>query len=333
MSGKEQKDLVAFAFERALEQVRNPSVFESRSAEYLRKRSGELLEETIDILTKQIKSGRFLPYDYEVSFGYGRDEKLMEYELTGKEIMRLRGRIDRVDMFNVPEGEDKGAYVRIIDYKTGNKEFSLNSVYYGQELQLIVYLKAAEKLLDRNLANQKSDLKALSAGVYYYHVNETELDFESLKKMDEDERADEILKASRMTGATNSNPVVYKAMDENLMSAKSSKVINLTGTKDGIKKDSKAYSNVQFSAISDHVDSVIKNMGDEIFKGTADINPKKEGKKISCTYCPYVSVCKFDLKRGGMKIKELLPLKDGEIFDRIMDHDPKSGDETEVSKQ
>ncbi len=322
---EKQSEYVENSFEKALEQVRNKSIFDSRSAEYLRKRSKELLKETVDILTDQIKRGRFKPFDYEVSFGYGAFERIMEYELSGNEIMRLRGRIDRVDTLNIPEGENKGAYVRIIDYKTGNKEFSLASVYYGRELQLIVYLKAAEKLLNEKLSRENSDLEAFPAGVYYYHVAEPEIDSEKLSGLSEDEVFDEIIKTCRLTGATNSNPAVYMAMDENMSPSESSKVINIKRTKNGLDSRSAAYSLEQFSEISDYADSVIRKMGEEIISGAADVNPKTLDGKDSCTYCPYASVCGFDPKRGGMKKNVLKPIKDAEIFSLI------SGEETEIS--
>ena len=49
--------------------------------------------------------------------------------------MKLRGRIDRVDTYK--EGEN--VYVKVIDYKSGNKKFNLAALYYGLQLQLAVY--------------------------------------------------------------------------------------------------------------------------------------------------------------------------------------------------
>ena len=34
-------------------------------------------------------------------------------------------------------------YVKIIDYKTGNTSFDLVSIYYGLQMQLVVYMDAA----------------------------------------------------------------------------------------------------------------------------------------------------------------------------------------------
>ncbi|MDO7206569.1 PD-(D/E)XK nuclease family protein [Paraclostridium bifermentans] len=46
--------------------------------------------------------------------------------------------MDRVDMFE--DGQEK--YIRIVDYKSGNKDMSLTDVYHGLQLQLLVYLDA-----------------------------------------------------------------------------------------------------------------------------------------------------------------------------------------------
>ena len=63
-------------------------------------------------------------------------------DLSEHEKMRLRGRIDRVDLC---ETDDK-VYVKIIDYKTGNTSLDLVALYYGLQLQLAVYLDAAVEL-------------------------------------------------------------------------------------------------------------------------------------------------------------------------------------------
>ena len=56
---------------------------------------------------------------------------------TGQKIL-LRGSVDRVDILK--KGEEN--YIRIIDYKTGSKEFKLSDILYGLNLQMLIYLYA-----------------------------------------------------------------------------------------------------------------------------------------------------------------------------------------------
>ena len=59
-----------------------------------------------------------------------------------KEVLKLRGKIDRVDVF---ENNDK-LYISIIDYKSSPNDIDLEDAQEGIQVQLIMYLKA---LLDK----------------------------------------------------------------------------------------------------------------------------------------------------------------------------------------
>lgn len=72
----------------------------------------------------------------------------------------IRGSIDRVDTLE-KNGEK---YVRVIDYKSGTKEFNLSDVLYGLNLQMFVYLFA--------VCNDKNcRVNGIPAGVLYMHVS------------------------------------------------------------------------------------------------------------------------------------------------------------------
>lgn len=71
----------------------------------------------------------------ELTFGFDWS-KLPPYELTanGKNYF-VRGKIDRIDKF--------GDYVAIIDYKTKSSvKYGIKEIYYGERLQLLIYLNA-----------------------------------------------------------------------------------------------------------------------------------------------------------------------------------------------
>ena len=68
-----------------------------------------------------------MPGGYEISFGGASGLSTSDIALDGHGRMRLRGKIDRVD---ICEDEDN-VYVKVIDYKTGAKAFDLGELYYG----------------------------------------------------------------------------------------------------------------------------------------------------------------------------------------------------------
>ena len=72
--------------------------------------------------------------------------------------MFLLGTIDRVDVCE----EDDRVLMRVIDYKSGAKKFEMEDFYYGLELQLIIYMNAAEEIYHKET---KKDVTP--AGVFY----------------------------------------------------------------------------------------------------------------------------------------------------------------------
>ena len=118
-----------------------------------------LLSQTVDTLKHQVRKGIFVPADYELGFGFANSLRVQEFALGDEEKMRLRGRIDRVDLME----KDGKTYVKIIDYKSGMTQFSLLSMYHGLQLQLVVYLNAAMELMKK----KHPDTTIEPAGIFY----------------------------------------------------------------------------------------------------------------------------------------------------------------------
>ena len=62
---------------------------------------------------------------YELEFSEKGDFPAIDITVPSGENIRLIGRIDRLDTMK----SNEGTYLRIIDYKSGNKALKLNEVY------------------------------------------------------------------------------------------------------------------------------------------------------------------------------------------------------------
>lgn len=77
---------------------------------------------------------------------------------TDKHLINITGMIDRVDMFTDSRGQK---YLRVVDYKTNTRQFSVYNAGYGINVQMLLYLFA---LCD---ANSEPDNTILPGGVSY----------------------------------------------------------------------------------------------------------------------------------------------------------------------
>src|SRR5699024_3754119 len=131
---------------------------------YLLKRLTRISKRALWALARQLRAGAFTPLGYEV--GFGGDSLLPEIAigLPGGRLLRLAGKIDRVDLLE----QDWKTYVKILDYKSGSKSFRLLDAYYGLQLQLLLYqdafLKAGKSLLGRE--------SLCPGGVFYFHIDD-----------------------------------------------------------------------------------------------------------------------------------------------------------------
>ena len=294
----------------AMEQCRNDALFTSAKNRYLATRMEDLLYQTVDTLTRQVRKGHFTPADYELVFGVAGSLDVSEFALSEEEKMRLRGRIDRVDVM------DNGAdtYVKIIDYKSGQTKFSLLSMYHGLQLQLVVYLNAAMELMKR----RPHTGEILPAGVFYYHVDEPVIETEGA--FSEEEIWQGVFEKLRLDGIVNEDPQIISAMDETFTDR--SDVIPVSRTKSGeLSKTSKVYSTEQFAQISAYVNHVIEGLGRRMLAGEITVNPYDLKGKTACTWCGYRSICGFDERTEGCDYRKLLQLRSEDDIFALMERE------------
>lgn len=304
---EEAEELVGEALSSYAAQYGETVLFSSARNEYMIGRMRRILNRTVESLQYQLKKGAFLPQDFEVSFSEVSDLDAVDITLGEKERMRLRGRIDRIDTY---ESDDK-VYVKVIDYKSGSKSFDIVSLYYGLQLQLVVYLNAAEGLMKK----RHPDKEIIPAAVLYYHVSDPMIRGEGEELSAEAVQA-KLRSELSMTGVVNCEEDTLDLLDKAF--AGKSEVIPAERKKDGsLSARSSVAGTEQFQKISEFVNEKIKEIGRSILAGDIRVNPYEKGQQTACTYCAYKNVCGFDTRIEGYEMRALTIDKE-EAFEQIM---------------
>lgn len=283
-------------------------LYSSARYEYLIDRIYRILRRTVRTLKRQLQGGVFAPAHFEMSFSRVEDLEAVNIALTEKERMKLRGRIDRIDTF---EDADH-VYVKIIDYKSGNKKFDLAALYYGLQLQLVVYMNVASEIEKK----KHPDKEIVPAALLYYHVADPMIKEE--KEIAPEEINDRLLKDLRTTGLVNSEEKVITLLDREFSDR--SLLIPVERKKDGsFSTASSVIAKEDYATVSSFVNEKIRQFGREILSGNIEINPCETGTGTACTYCAYKGICAFDEKIPGFETRILPKYEKDELMQKMAD--------------
>lgn len=283
-------------------------LYSSARNEYAITRMSRILIRTVLTLQKHLKQGSFQPDDYELSFRFAEDLDSIHVDLSEDEKMHLQGRIDRIDVSEDAEH----VYVKVIDYKSGNRKFDLAALYYGLQLQLVVYMNAAMEMESR----KHPDKEIVPAALLYYHIDDPTI--ETPVELTDEQINEQILAKLRMNGVVNSDPEVVERLDRYMQDK--SVVIPVEKKKDGsFSARSGVLSREEMQLISSYVDAKIRSIGREILDGKIAANPYEKGNEEACTYCAYKKVCGFDGSIPGYEKRQLEDLDKQALMQRMQE--------------
>lgn len=299
LTGRERQNMVKSCVAEVSSGYRNTIMKSSARNAYLERKVERIVDRTIRALIYQLGRGDFEPEAFEVDVS-------TRIALKNGAALNLRGRIDRLDVL---ENEDR-VYVKIMDYKSGSTSFDLSLLYHGLQLQLVVYMDAAMRMEEKKHPGKE----AVPAGMFYYHIDDPIL--ERKEEMQPEEIEAGILKKLRMNGLANSSLEVIRHLDREIEAE--SDVIPVA-IKNGLIQEAKSSvaGAAQFAGLSGFVREKLKDMGEEILDGNTAVSPYKQGQRTACDYCPYHSICGFDLKTGGYRFRKLASMKPEEVWERI----------------
>ncbi len=301
-----REDFSQTAMEEAILAYPNLSIYATAENAHMAGRMNHIFKQTVWALTTQVRRGRFVPNDFEVSFSKADHLNALSFDLEQDNHIQLKGRIDRVDTCV----DDNRIFVKVIDYKSGSTKFDLLKLYHGMQLQLIVYMNAAMEL-EKKKHNHK---EIVPGGLFYYHIDDPVV--EVTGEVNEAEIQAAVLKELKPDGLVNEEEVVYRAMDD--IFEQKSDVIPVELKKSGeLSARSSVASAEEFGILSEYVNHRIIKTGNHIYQGNVQIAPFVEGQMSSCDYCPYKAVCGFDTKVKGFEERKAQKIDKKELFDRM----------------
>lgn len=304
LSDRERKRRAEAAVRKAAAAYGADVLTDSSRSVYQIRRMERLMKTTVWALTEQLRRGDFVPTGFEMAFNGQEGLDALTFDLGDGNSMALTGRIDRVDTFR----EENTVYVKIIDYKTGSKQFDMTAVYHGLQLQLVLYLGAAMEVF------RNQGLRAEPAGVFYYEVKDP------VEKTDGTITAEELMKKllidMKASGYISSEPAVIAHADRTLGPGnQKSDVLPVEYNKNGeMSSKSHALDRDQFGVLLSFVSRKVRDLAGRIMEGEIRQNPSSYKGKTACEYCPFRGICGFDRRLPGNTYRKLETMKDDEAL-------------------
>lgn len=242
-------------------------------------RLSKMLISVVLRLKEEFSQSDFEAKAFELKIGDGSDNEPVKSKvirLPDGGTVKIKGSIDRVDTFS----QNGKQYVRVVDYKSGNKTFSLNDILYGINLQMFVYLFT--------LCESDNELSGIGSGVLYMHSARDIINIDSA--FDTHSLASKENSSFKMKGIVlnDEENEIAEHMERDLkgrfLPVKFTKKAGLTGNIVTLE---------EIGMISRKVEALVKEMGDSLHSGKIMQNPVN-GKNYdkTCEFCDYIDICR-----------------------------------------
>ena len=290
------EEIKRYADELFPEQAKRESYLFNRSRQ-------EVLDIVLD-LWEELRVSAFQPAFCELKFMDG--EMLPAVQISGKKAQcSVIGMVDRVDFFR----DKERTYARVVDYKTGVKDFDYTDILNGAGLQMLIYLFALQ-----TAGKQINHGEPLyPAGVLYLPAKR---EYPLTEPMPEDETVNmKHREGKRRKGLILSEEHVLAAMEED---PQDPKYMPYKNGRNGLKGD--LATQQQMKMLERHVMRSIAQTADQISTGEITPNPVVRGQYGACKYCDYKTVCHRDL---GTQEERLLANTSAEKFWQKLEQEEK----------
>ena len=225
-------------------------------------------------MKEEFEESSFRPCDFELSVS--RDgNAIVLMRLVGEDVsVELRGKIDRVDMY---EGEGGKLYIRVVDYKTGEKTFDIKNVRLGLDMQMLLYLFSIWENGEKRYHGE-----IVPAGVLYAGIKPPQVDLAVGENGNEDDIS------VKSSGLFLKDEAILRAMDPEL----SGKWIPVKESDLGKDKPNLVGLDA-FLSLKEEVSETVLRYAAELKAGKAYARPMTQGGTSPCEYCRMRAICRI----------------------------------------
>ncbi len=236
---------------------------------------------------EEILAGDFRPVCFELEFGPKGQLPALELR-EGSVTLTVGGKVDRVDGY--VRGDT--LYLKVVDYKTGTKEFHLSDLLYGLNLQMFLYLMMLTRA-DRQQVLEACGVtvgEIVPCGALYIPAKDP---FVTVKPGDDEETVQKALdKELKRIGLVLEDDDLLEAMER----GGTFRFLPVGRVKQGgFTAASCIASAAQMGRLLRKTESTLRSLARTIADGDVEATPYRTGREDTpCRFCDFREACHFD---------------------------------------
>lgn len=283
--------LISDIMKKMSEKILSNTKEDKKQIEYLLSRCERTLKKSVDTIRLSLSKGGYTAICYEKDF---------EIDINwDNERVTLLGTIDRIDIME--HLANRKANLRIVDYKSGHKKFSISAICNKLDMQLVLYSVAAVNLYSSGkLGKVENNLSPQVSAIMYNKIND---DIVTVDSPDKSLAAQKLKKQKKLDGIvvldkTEEGDLIYDAafdMDDSLSESGESAFLDISFKKDGtLYAASQVTSRETFDLLTEYMKKTVIDTDTAIKSGNISITPYRDGQSSPCNWCDYHEICMSD---------------------------------------
>lgn len=241
-------------------------------------RLSDTLTDILQRIGDEFRQSCFVPTGFEYTLRRDGDEAPLKLVTPSGITVYFEGTVDRIDLYQ----NGGTAYIRVVDYKSGIKDFKYEDLLYGVNMQMLLYLFA---LTDGRKKGRFTE--AVPSGVLYMPAKDAASGLE--RNAAESDIADAMNDTYKMKGAVLYDEAVISAMEADCGGVFIPVKKNKSG---GYSSYSKLVTAEQLENLRKYSYALLEETAENLLKGRIEAVPLMDGNgALPCAYCDYRTVC------------------------------------------